>query len=64
MGRTEGKNGSFMAISNYNLINKDENPSKIFFFHDPLVDSNRLVSKNNKQTEKNMPFIAVSHKFT
>ena len=31
MGRTEGKNGSFMAI-------RDENPSKFFFFHDPLVD--------------------------
>ena len=33
MGRTEGKNGTFIAT-----VYKDENPSKFFFFHDPLVD--------------------------
>ena len=36
MGRTEGKNGSFIAITY-----KDENPSKFFFFHDPLEKKRR-----------------------
>ena len=34
MGRTEGKNESFMDITLY----KDENLSKKIFFNDPLVD--------------------------
>ena len=52
MMRTPGK-GDKSAIQNKLLFQ---------FYNDGFISG--IVSKKNKQTEKNMSFIAVYHKFT